>query len=217
MDISILYKMSYGVYILSVMDGDRPTGCVANSAMQITVEPPTVAVSISKNNFSNECIRKAKKFSLSILHESCDPSIIGNFGFSSGKDVDKFEGIEYEMIDGVPVVKDSIGAIVLELRDSMETSTHTVFLGEMVDGVIFNKEEPMTYAYYHNVLKGKTAKNAPTYRGEDENEEVQVSKKKHAFKCKVCGYIEETDFDELPEDYKCPICKKDRTFFEKLY
>lgn len=202
MDKSAFYKLSYGVYVVSTWDEGRPTGCTANSAMQITSAPATIAVSINHDNYTNECISKNGKFAISILAEDSDPSIIGTFGFQSGKDVDKFSKVKYSVEDYMPVVSDSCGYIVCQVIDKMETSTHTVFLGEVVGAELFGNREAMTYAYYHKVVKGKSPKNAPTYIPEEE-EKTQTGAKKR-FKCSVCGYIYEGE--ELPEDYKCPIC-----------
>ena len=159
--------MSYGVYIVSTMDDGRATGCVANSAMQITSSPATIAVSINHDNFTNECIKKCGLFSVSILAEDSDTSLIGKFGFQSGRDNHKFMGVDLEIVDDVPTVKDTCGYVVCKVIDTMETRTHTVFLGEVMDAEVYNEDrKAMTYACYHNVIKGKSPKNAPTYKGE---------------------------------------------------
>ncbi|HHT01486.1 MAG TPA: flavin reductase [Firmicutes bacterium] len=164
MNKNIFRKISYGVYIITTMDGERPTGCTANSVMQVTSSPATIAVSLNHNNFTNECIQKANKFAISILSETSDPFVIRMFGFRSGKDTNKFEGMAYEMRENLPVIKDACGYIVCEVIDKMETETHTVFLGQVIDGDVFDDAtEAMTYAYYHRVIKGKSPKNAPTY------------------------------------------------------
>lgn len=163
MDMDVLFKLSYGVYIVSAMDGDKPTGCVANSAMQVTDSPTTVAVSVNHNNYTHELIEKTKRFSLSILQQEHEPKIIGQFGFRCGKDYPKFDNIDYEIIDGQPAIKSSIGTLIFDVVNTMESDTHTVFLGKLTNAIKFHDEDPMTYAYYHKVLKGKTAKNAPTY------------------------------------------------------
>ncbi|MBR3602802.1 MAG: flavin reductase [Lachnospiraceae bacterium] len=213
MNMNIFRSMSYGVYIVSTMDGDRPTGCTANSIMQITSDPATVAASINHNNYTNSCIEKTGKFAFSILAEDSDPSLIGNFGFRSGKDADKFESVDYEMVQGVPVVKNTCGYVVCKVIDKMETATHTVFLGEVIEGEVYEgMGDAMTYAYYHKVVKGKSPKNAPTYLPETE----EVEKKDGAgnkYICSVCGYIYEGD--ELPADYKCPICSQGADRFRK--
>lgn len=203
MNTYIFRKLSYGVYVVSTWDNGRATGCTANSAMQITSTPATIAVSINHDNYTNQCIQNSGKFAISILAEESEPSIIGTFGFRSGRDVNKFDMVDYSVKDYMPVVNDSCGYIVCNVIDKMETATHTVFLGEVVGGDVFGDREAMTYAYYHNVVKGKSPKNAPTYL--PEQGEQQEEKKLRRFKCEVCGYIYEGE--ELPEDYKCPVCK----------
>lgn len=199
MNENVFRSMSYGVYIVTTMDGDRPTGCTANSIMQVTAVPATVAISINHDNYTNQCIQKHGKFAFSILAEESDPGLIGNFGFRSGKDVDKFDGVDYEMAGEVPVIKNTCGYVVCNVIDKLETATHTIFLGEVVEGEPYDeKAQAMTYAYYHKVIKGKSPKNAPTYLPEVKEE------KKVEYVCDICGYVYEGD--PLPEDFICPIC-----------
>lgn len=214
MNSNVFRNLSYGVYVVSTMDGDRMTGCTANSIMQVTSSPATVAASINHDNYTNECIKKYGKFSVSILGEGSDPSLIGNFGFKSGKDSDKYDGIASEMKDDVPVLADAPFWFTCKVVDSFETSTHTIFLGEVIDGDIRRDETPMTYAYYHNVIKGKSPKNAPTYIPEEEEADDTGAAK---WVCSVCGYVYdgETPFEELPDDWKCPVCKQPKAVFEK--
>lgn len=160
-------NLSYGVYVLSVWDGERPTGCTVNSVMQITSDPATIAVSVNRNNYTNQCIDKSGKFAVSVLGEKITPIVIGTFGFHSGKDKDKFAKVPYEIKDGMPVVKEACAYITCEVINKMETDTHTVFLGKVKDADILSDDEPMTYAYYHKVIKGKSPKNAPTYIAEE--------------------------------------------------
>lgn len=206
MDTAIFRSMSYGVYIVSTMDGTRPTGCIANSIMQITSSPATIAVSINHDNYTNGCIEKTGKFSFSILAEDSDAGLIGNFGFQSGKETDKFKMVDYEMVQDVPVVKNTCGYVVCKVINKMETATHTVFLGEVVDaGTYDGMGDAMTYAYYHKVVKGRSPKNAPTYIPEESDRNPQeTTGKKVKYVCQVCGYVHEGD--PLPEDFKCPIC-----------
>lgn len=159
-------NLSYGVYVISTWDKGRATGCTANSVMQITSEPATVAVSINHDNYTNKCINETGKFAISIMAEDSTPSIIGTFGFKSGKDNDKFSEVEYQVRDYLPVVSDACGYIVCDVIDRMETATHTVFLGEVKGAELFGDREAMTYNYYHKVIKGKSPKNAPTYIAE---------------------------------------------------
>lgn len=214
MDIKALQKLSYGVYVVSTWDKGRATGCIANSAMQITAEPATVAVSINKDNYTHRCICDTGKFSISVLSEKADPTIIGNFGFSSGRDKDKYGAEDYELKDYTPVSASSAAYIVCELVDKLDAGTHTVFLGRVTDcGLLADSEnEPMTYAYYHKVVKGKSPKNAPTYVAE---EEPRTDGGKWV--CSVClhEYDGDVPFEELPEDWVCPICKQPKSVFRK--
>lgn len=211
MDMNILRKLSYGVYVVSTWDNGRPTGCTANSAMQITSSPATIAVSINHGNYTNQCIKETGKFAISILSEESEPSIIGTFGFQSGKGINKFDSVKYSVEDHMPVVSDSCGYVVCNVIDKLETETHTIFLGEVAGGKVFSDTDAMTYAYYHKVIKGKSPKNAPTYIPEEEKKEEKSIRR---FKCQVCGYIYEGD--ELPADYKCPVCSMPADKFEEM-
>lgn len=212
MNKNIFRSMSYGVYVTSTMDGEKPTGCITNSIMQITSEPATVAVSVNHDNYTNGCMEKSGMFAFSILSEQSDPGLIGTFGFQSGKDTDKFSETEYEMKAGMPVLKDSCGYVVCRIIDKMETATHTVFLGEVVEADVYEGgQKAMTYAYYHEVVKGKSPKNAPTYLPEEAEEPKKETTK---WVCQVCGYVYEGE--ELPADYKCPVCKQGADKFKKV-
>lgn len=205
-------QLSYGVYVVSTWDNGRPTGCTANSAMQITSDPATIAVSINHDNYTNKCIQESGRFAISILGENSAPSTIGVFGFKSGRDNNKFDEVEMAVKGYMPVIADACAYITCEVVDKMETSTHTVFLGKVQDADMLKEDDPMTYAYYHNVIKGKSPKNAPTYIAE---ETVEPAKEKYV--CSVCGYEYdgEVPFEELPEDYKCPVCKQPKSVFVK--
>lgn len=214
MNSMILRQLSYGLYIVSTLDGESPTGCTANSVMQITSAPATLAVSINHDNYTNQCIKASKSFAVSILSESSDPGLIGTFGFQTGRETKKFEQVDYQVKQDLPVVTDSCGYMVCKLIDQIETSSHTIFIGEILDGDVFSENPPMTYSYYHTVIKGKSPKNAPTYIPE----ELPASSGAEAtYKCSVCGYVYEGEipFEKLGEDYVCPICKQPKSKFEK--
>ena len=206
-------NLSYGVYIISTLDGERATGCVANSVMQITSSPATIAVSMNHDNYTNSCIEKSGKFAVSILTEQSNPELIGQFGFQSGREVDKFEGVDALKFEGISVIADACGYIVCKVFDKMETSTHTVFLGEVMDADVLKNEEPMTYAYYHKVVKGKSPKNAPTYIPEEKEEKAEEGK----WVCGICGYVYDGEFpfEKLSEAFQCPICKQPKSVFVK--
>ncbi len=211
MDPKILWKLSYGVYAVCSLDGSRPVGCIANSAMQITAEPASIAVSINRENYTHDCIIKTGRFTLCVLPESCPPAVIGKLGFASSRDTDKFEELSYELADGLPVLKETCGYLICEVEQQMGAGTHTVFLGQVVGGALQSDAEPMTYAYYHTVIKGKAPKNAPTYRKEDPPKPAAGPR----YRCSVCGYIYdgEIPFEQLPDDFVCPICKVPKSRF----
>lgn len=200
MDKTAFFNLSYGVYLCTTWDEGRPTGCVANSAMQITSSPATIAISINHDNYTCKCIKDCGHFAVSILAEDNDPLLIGKFGFRSGESVNKFEDTPYEVRGKLPVPNEVLSWFSCKVISAMETSTHTVFLGEVIDAGNLKQGEPMTYSYYHKVLKGKTAPKAPTFV-EEPSEQTQNKKV-----CGVCGYVFEGDFDALPSDWACPVC-----------
>ena len=219
MDITALFNLTYGLYIVGAMDGELPVGCVINTCFQVTSENPILAISMNKNNYTLEVIKKTKKFSLSILDEQTDPSTIGVFGFQSSRTADKYEDYGYTMFGDVPVVNGKFaGRLSLELLSMADNETHMVVFARLVDTI---KEEgtPMTYSYYHKVVKGKAPKSAPTYRANEEVEEVKEEakpeKKLNRYQCDVCGYVAEVE-GELPDDFTCPLCKMDRSHFHLI-
>lgn len=164
MDAMALTKLSYGLYIITTWTQEgTPTGCTANAAMQVTASPETVAVSINHHNFTNTCIKKNGRFAISVLGEHTQPAVIGAFGFRSGHDCQKFDAMEPDIKGFMPIVPGTVAYVCCEVINTMETDTHTVFLGKVTDAGITSQDTPMTYAYYHDVIKGKSPKNAPTY------------------------------------------------------
>ncbi len=208
-------NLSYGVYICTTWDEGRPVGCVANSAMQVTSAPAGIAVSINRLNYTNECIRRCGFFAICVMSEKSDPKLIGRFGFTSGRDTDKFEGFPYTVRNKLPVPDDGCAYFICKVTDIWETQTHTVFFGEVTDADNLKSETPMTYAYYHKELKGKTAKNAPTFN--ESSAESAPASQQAKYVCTVCGYEYdgEIPFEELPDDWVCPLCGMGKEYFEK--
>ena len=213
MDKKVLRNLSYGVYVVTSKDKDRNIGCVANSIMQVTSNPSVIAVSINHDNYTNKIIKETNVFGVSILKERVDANIIGTFGFKSSKDTDKFNNIDFKEILGIPVLKDTCGYMICKVIDTMETSTHTIFLGQVIESGDYTSENAMTYKYYHEYLKGSSPKNAPTY---EEKSIISADKdnKTKKWKCSICGYIYEGD--ELPDDFVCPICGVGKEKFELI-
>lgn len=166
MDISAFNKVSYGVYIASSMADGKCSGCVVTTLMQITAEDkPKMSIAVNKDNYTNELIRQSKKVNVSVLSQEADMLLIGKFGFRTGRDFNKFEGTDIVFgKNGVPcVTKSSVAYFEAKVISEIDAGTHTIFLLEVEDAVNLNDGEPMTYDYYHKVVKGKTPKNAATF------------------------------------------------------
>ncbi|MGA1864529.1 MAG: flavin reductase family protein [bacterium] len=160
-----LYKISYGLYIVSSKIGDKINGQIANTLFQVTSEPQTIAVSINKKNLTHEYITHSNSCTVSILSEQAPMPFIGTFGFKSGRDIDKFRNINYKIgITEIPIVLDyTLAYIEATIINKIDVNTHTVFIGKVKDADVLNNDKPMTYEYYHQVKGGISPKNAPTY------------------------------------------------------
>ena len=145
MNNKVLRNLSYGMYILGTRK-DRNVGCIVNTAFQITSEPPTIAVSVNHDNYTNQIIKQTNKFSLSILKEKTKPLIIGKFGYRTSKEIDKFKDEDFIMLEDVPVIKDNCGYIICKVINIMESATHTVFLGEIIDMDNYEETSPIAAA-----------------------------------------------------------------------
>ncbi len=230
MDPKTLHKISYGLYIVCSKEGEKINGQIANALFQITSEPPTIAVSINKQNLTHEYIEKSKCFTVSILSEKAPLTFIGNFGFKSGRDIDKFKDVEFKLGNSkVPLVLDyALACLETKLIDKIDVGTHTIFIGNVEDAEVLSEEKPMTYEFYHKVKGGYSPKTAPTYSGEVDRARKKEEKKMDKYVCKVCGYVYEpekgdpdngvapgTKFEDVPEDWVCPVCGARKEDFEK--
>ena len=165
MNLKALYKLSYGLYIVCSGKDSKVNGQIANTVFQVTSEPPTIAVSINKNNLTHELIKESKVLTVSVISQDTPLSFIGHFGFKSGREIDKLKGINYKTGDTkAPVITDNTLAY-LEARviQEVDVGTHTIFIGELAGADVLKEGEPMTYAYYHLVKRGTTPKTAPSY------------------------------------------------------
>ena len=193
---NITWKITQGMYVLTTENG----GCVVDAVSQISGgDNPLISVAVMKKNYTNELLKNNTKFAISILSKEVDPEIIKTFGFNSARDINKFEKTETIKIEGLEVIKDSIGYMICEIVDSIDNDTHTLFIGKLIEGETFEEKEPMSYGYYQEhkeeLLKTKTEK------GET------------AWVCTVCGYVYYGE--ELPDEYKCPICQVGKELFKK--
>jgi len=224
MNVKALHKLGYGLYIVCSRKDSKVNGQIANTVFQVTSDPPTIAVSINKNNLTHELIKGSKVLTVSVVSQDAPLSLIGHFGFKSGREIDKLEDTNYKTGDtNVPIITDNTVAY-LEARviKAVDVGTHTIFIGELAGADILKEGEPMTYAYYHLVKRGTTPKTAPSYV-EEKKEEPKMVK----YKCTVCGYIYDpelgdpdggikprTPFEEIPDDWVCPICGAAKSDFE---
>lgn len=165
MNSKALYKIGYGMYIVSSKKGNKINAQIANTVFQITSEPPTVAVSINRNNLTWDYINASGVFGVSVVCQEAPLAFIGKFGFKSGRDTDKFAGVNYKLGQtGAPLVLDNTNSYMeAKVTNRMDMGTHTVFVGELVDADVLNEKPCMTYDYYHLVKRGTTPKTAPSY------------------------------------------------------
>jgi ferric-chelate reductase [NAD(P)H] len=165
MDLNAFFKITYGVYILTTKLEDKLNGMVATAVCQVTAEPVQMTIAVNKESLTHEILLKTGLVGVSALRQETDFNFIGSFGFKSGRDVDKLKNIGFEPgITGVPLLTDNTVA-VFESRviGSMDAGSHTIFLAEAIEARILTEEEPLTYEYYHKVIKGKSPKFAPTF------------------------------------------------------
>lgn len=194
----ILYKLTHGMYVLTTPQG----GCFVDAVCQISGgDNPLVSVAVMKKNLTNELMHQENRFGLSIFGMNDNVDLIKTFGLNSGRDIDKFKECpnEIDIIEGVPIIKDTLGYLVLEKIDTIENDTHTLFIGRVIEGDKFKDEESMTYSYYQE--------------HKDELMKVKTEEGKTAWICSVCGYVYYGE--TLPNDFVCPICGVGKEMFEK--
>ena len=164
-DSRALFNFSYGLYIVGSCMGDKLNAQVANAAMQITGDPVTMAVCVNKQNLTTEFINSSGLFSVSVLEEDVPMTYIGQFGFKSGRDIDKFKDVDYALgSSGVPVVKGwCLSAFEAKVINKIDVHTHVLFVGEVTGAEVFKEGVALTYANYHLIKKGKSPKTAPTF------------------------------------------------------
>lgn len=165
MDLLTLRNIQYGMFIVTAAHQTARNGQIANTVFQVSAEPPTLAISINKVNYTHEIISAAQAFTVSVLGESAPMPFIGTFGFKSGRTIDKFKDVTTRAgITGAPIVTDhAVSYFEAKVIQTVDVMTHTLFIGEIIAAEQLAAGTPMTYAYYHEVKGGLTQKNAPTY------------------------------------------------------
>ena len=203
MDMKTMYNISYGLFVLTAALDGRDSGCIINTAGQVTSEPNRISITVNKANFTQELVLKSGKFNISILSEEAGFDIFRHFGFQSGRDVDKFAGYGpcRRSANGLYVVTGGTnGFISASVEQTIDLDTHTLFIASVEDMEVLSQAPSATYSYYHNAIKPQPAQPAAGGRT--------------VWRCTVCGYIYEGG--ELPEDYVCPLCKHPASDFEKV-
>ncbi|HHS49516.1 MAG TPA: High molecular weight rubredoxin [candidate division Zixibacteria bacterium] len=218
-DPKALWSLSYGLYIVSSMFEGKTNGQIVNAVIQVTAEPPQIAVSLNKETLTHLLVEKSGLLSVSILDQNTPMTMIGLFGFRTGREVDKMSRCGHKLgIDGCPVVIDhTVATIEGKVVKSIDVGTHTIFIAEVVSGELLTDETPMTYQYYHTVLKGKASDKAPTFRGGQPKKKREEKAMK--FVCDICGWVYDpeagdpdngvepgTAFEDIPDNWTCPVC-----------
>lgn len=206
----IMHDISYGMYVVASSLENKNVGCTINALCQITNEKePIITISLNKDNYTNKIIKETKRFSVSILSEKTNPNLISTFGFSSSQVIDKFRDFAWINVADLPIINEHVtGYLIGEVINIIDCSTHDLFIARVISGDKLSDEIPMTYRYYHEVIKGKAPVKAPTYVADETPTDGQVR-----YRCPICGYIHEGN---LPADFNCPICQAPSTIFEKV-
>ena len=200
MDLSAMYKISYGLFVLSAKNSTKQNGCIVNTVMQVTSTPNRIVVAVNKNNFTHDMIVASKEFNVSMLSTSVPFEVFKHFGFQSGKDINKFDNFEHKIAsNGIAYLdKNTSAYLSAKVVSITDLGTHSLFLADVTEAIKLSDEDSVTYDYYQKNIKPKP-----------------VSKpKKTVWRCKICGY--EYEGEELPSDFICPLCKHPASDFEKI-
>lgn len=199
MNNAAMFKLSYGLYVLSAKDGAKDNGCIINTAAQVTTTPNRITIAVNKQNYTHDMIKATGIFNVSMLDETVPFDVFKTFGFQSGRDADKFREVAFERsANGIAYVKDHTAAFISgKVVSEVDLGTHTLFLADVTDGEMLSGKEAVTYSYYQSNIKPKPE-----------------AVKKTGYRCKICGYVYEGE--PLPEDFICPICKHGAIDFEKI-
>jgi len=202
LDPAAMFKLSYGLFVLTARDGNKDNGCIINTVMQITASPIKITVGVNKANFTHDMILKTKKFNISVLSEGVPFKVFQHFGFQSGKTTDKFAGPGEALRtqNGVRYLSEwTNGVMSAEVKNSYDCGTHTLFIAEVNQAFSLSRDPSVTYQYYFDNIKPQPQPPKGDKKG---------------FVCKICGYVHEGD--TLPKDFICPLCKHGAEDFEPI-
>lgn len=203
MDKKAVYKLTYGLFVLTSRLEGRDSGCIINTAGQVTSEPNRISIAVNKANFTHDLVKQSGIFNVSILSEKADFDLFRRFGFQSGRTADKFADFAgcKRSSNGLYYITQGTNAYIsAALEQAIDLGSHTLFIASVTDMETLSSVPSTTYAYYQSSIKPQPEKTASTG--------------KTAWRCRVCGYVYEGE--ELPADYVCPLCKHPASDFEKI-
>lgn len=205
MDKKAMYKLSYGLFILTAREGEKDNGCVINTAIQAASTPNQISVCVNKANFTHDMIMRTGAFTVSVISQKAGFDLFKHFGFQSGKDVNKFADFKdcKRGENGIFYITQGTNAFFsIKVEKTEDLGSHTMFVGEITDMEVLSDDTSATYEYYMNNIKPKPEAVGKTADG------------KTIWRCKICGY--EYIGEELPDDFICPTCKHTAADFEKV-
>lgn len=236
MDMDAMNQLSYGLFVLTAHQNGKDNGSIINTAIQLTVEPNRIAMAVDKKGLTHDMVLATSKFTVSILSEEADASLIRQFGFVSGKQVDKFADFKYckRVSNGTLAITRGTNAYISAMvEQTVDLGSHTLFIALVTDGAVWNHLPSATYAFYHKYIKKQfqQAAQSQSVQMQPEQKELPPSgtEGKALWRCKVCGYVYDpvrgdpnhgipagTAFEDLPEDWVCPLCGMGKDAFEKV-
>lgn len=205
MDKKAFNKLSYGLFVVTAHQDGKDNGCITNTVIQVASEPQKLSVAINKANLTCEMVKETKKLTISILSEKAQFKVYKQFGFQSGRDVNKFEDYGYckRVANGTMAITEGTNAFIsMYVTDMVDLGSHILFIGMPTDSEVFNSDPSATYAYYFEHVKPKPQAVGTTSDGQT------------IWRCTICGY--EYVGEELPHDFICPLCKHPASDFEKV-
>ncbi len=200
MDNRAMYRLSYGLFVLTAREGEKDNGCIINTAVQVTTEPNCITIAVNKKNYTHDMIVRTGVFNVSVLTEKSSFDTFRHWGFQSGANVDKTKEITFSRADNgvIYLTQETNAVICARVVSTVDLGTHTLFLADVTDAKVLGDDPSATYAYYQSNIK-QAPKAAPEKKG---------------FICTVCGYVYEGE--TLPEDFICPWCKHPASDFKPL-
>ena len=203
MDRKAMYKLSYGLFVLTAREDEKDNGCIINTAIQAASEPNQLSICVNKANYTHDMIQRTGKFTVSVLSQKAQFELFKHFGFQSGRDTNKFEAFEQcaRGTNGIYYITEGTNAYIsVTVNKTEDLGSHTMFIGEITDMEVISNIPSATYDYYQNNIKPK-----PQEVGKTEDSQT-------IWRCRICGY--EYVGEELPDDFICPLCKHPASDFE---